>query len=89
MMEYYARIRIANERYSHYTEGWKTDMGMVFIIYGEPSSIERVPFGDYTKPYEVWDYYNINKRFVFVDNTGFGDYRLTTPIWDDRNQLRY
>ncbi len=84
MQEYYKRIEIANERYSNYFEGWKSDMGMVYIIYGDPSSIDRYPFENNTKPYEVWDYYDINRRFVFVDNTGFGDYRLTTPIWDDK-----
>ncbi|MCB0722378.1 MAG: GWxTD domain-containing protein [Ignavibacteriae bacterium] len=84
MQEYYKRIEIANERYSNYFEGWKSDMGMVYIIYGDPSNIERHPFEGDSKPYEIWDYYDINRRFVFVDNTGFGDYRLTTPIWDDK-----
>lgn len=83
MIEYYNRIKIANERYSHYSEGWRTDMGMVFIIYGNPSSIDRHPFENQTKPYEVWDYYDINRQFVFVDDSGFGDYRLITPIYDD------
>lgn len=84
MQEYYKRIEVANERYSNYFEGWKSDMGMVYIIYGDPSSIERHPFEGDSKPYEIWDYYDINRRFVFIDNTGFGDYRLTTPIWDDK-----
>lgn len=83
MVEYYNRIKIANERYSHYQEGWRTDMGMVFIIYGNPSNIDRHPFENQTKPYEVWDYYDINRQFVFVDDSGFGDYRLITPIYDD------
>lgn len=83
MIEYYNRIKIANERYSHYQEGWRTDMGMVFIIYGNPANIDRHPFENQTKPYEVWDYYDINRQFVFVDDSGFGDYRLITPIYDD------
>lgn len=89
MLEYYNRIRIANERYSHYVEGWKTDMGMVFIIYGNPGQIDRHPFEENAKPYEIWTYYDINRQFVFVDETGYGDYRLTTPIWDERNKIRY
>ncbi|MEO8666671.1 MAG: GWxTD domain-containing protein [Ignavibacteria bacterium] len=83
MMEYYRRIQTANERYSHWIDGWKTDMGMVYIIFGEPSNIERYPFTENTKPYEIWQFYNANKEFVFVDDTGFGDYKLTTPIWDE------
>jgi GWxTD domain-containing protein len=90
MEEYYNRIKVANERYSHWIDGWKTDMGMVYIIYGNPSNIQRFPFSENTKPYEVWDYYNMNKQFIFLDESGFGDYRLTTPIWDDTgNRLRY
>ncbi len=89
MIEYYNRIKIANEKYSHYVDGWKTDMGMVFIIYGNPNNIERHPFESNSRPYEIWEYYDIKKRFIFVDETGFGDYRLTTPIWDERTKLRF
>lgn len=89
LMEYYKRVNIANERYSHYVDGWKTDMGMVYIIFGEPSNIERYPFTEDTKPYEIWDFYSVNRKFVFVDDTGFGDYKLTIPIWDvDKTQMR-
>ena len=86
MQEYYARIATANERYSHHFPGWKTDMGMIYIIFGDPSSIDRHPFVSNSKPYEIWEYYDINRRFVFVDNSGFGDYKLTTPIWDDSDR---
>lgn len=89
LIEYYNRIKIANERYSRYVDGWKTDMGMVYIIFGNPGNIERHPFESDTRPYEIWEYYDINRRFIFVDDTGLGDYRLTTPIWDERTKLRY
>jgi GWxTD domain-containing protein len=89
LVEYYNRIKIANERYSHYVDGWKTDMGMVYIIYGNPSNIERHPFESNAKPYEIWEYYDLRRRFVFVDDSGFGDYRLTTPIWDERTKIYY
>jgi GWxTD domain-containing protein len=87
LLEYFNRIKIANERFrTTYRAGWKSDMGMVYIIYGEPSSMDKHPYGDvetgYDKPYEIWDYYDINKQFVFIDDTEFGDYRLLTPIWD-------
>lgn len=89
MNEYYRRIAVANERYSHYIDGWKTDMGMVYIIYGNPNSIDRHPNNDDVKPYEVWEYFNINKRFIFVDESGFGDYKLASPIWDETgNRIR-
>ena len=64
-------------------------MGMVYIIYGEPNTIERYPFTENTKPYEIWQYYSANKEFIYVDETGFGDYKLAIPIWDnDRNTIQ-
>ncbi len=82
MEEYYSRVAYAMRQFGHYTLGWKTDMGMVYIIFGPPSNVERHPFEIDSKPYEVWTYYELNRQFVFVDATGFGDYRLQTPIWD-------
>ena len=82
MGDYYKRIDIANERYTHWIDGWKTDMGMIYIVYGEPNNIERYPFTENTKPYEIWQYYSSNKEFIFVDDTGFGDYKLMIRIRD-------
>ena len=82
MEEYYTRVDFANKHFSHFRPGWKTDMGMVYIILGPPSNIERHPFDMESKPYEVWSYYNNNLTFLFVDETGFGDYRLITPLAD-------
>ncbi len=82
MEEYYSRIEYANKHFTHFYEGWKTDMGMVYIIFGPPGNIERHPFDIDAKPYEIWTYYNKNREFVFVDVSGFGDYRLQSPIWD-------
>jgi GWxTD domain-containing protein len=82
MEEHYARVEYANKHFKHYIEGWRTDMGMVYIIFGAPSNVERHPFDSDAKPYETWSYYELNYTFTFVDQTGFGDYRLTTPIWD-------
>jgi GWxTD domain-containing protein len=77
--EYYRRIEYANEHFKHYIEGWRTDMGMVYITLGPPNNVERHPFEYDSKPYEVWEYYDLNRQFVFIDETGFGDYRLLNP----------
>jgi GWxTD domain-containing protein len=82
MEEYYARVEYANKHFSHYIEGWRTDMGMVYIIFGAPNNVDRHPFEVDSKPYEVWAYYELNYSFVFIDQTGFGDYRLETPLWE-------
>ncbi len=86
--EYYRRVLYANENFSHYIEGWRSDRGMVFIILGSPNNIDRHPFDLESKPYEVWQYYELNRSFVFVDETGFGDYRLVTPLYGDDFRFR-
>ena len=88
MEEYFARVDYANEKFKTHREGWKTDMGMVFIIFGVPDNIDRHPFELGDPPYEIWDYYAINRRFIFVDESGFGEYRSVYPIWDDRVRIR-
>jgi len=80
---YFNRITNANELFSSSItsqEGWKTDMGMVYILFGPPNEIQRHPFDSNAKPYQVWYYYSINRSFVFVDEIGFGLYRLTAPL---------
>jgi len=86
--EYYRRITYANENFSHYIEGWRSDRGMVFIILGSPNNVDRHPFDLESKPYEIWQYYELNRSFVFVDETGFGDYRLVTPLYGDDFRFR-
>jgi GWxTD domain-containing protein len=87
--EYFRRVAYADENFSHYVEGWRSDRGMVFIILGSPDNIDRHPFEYDSKPYEVWQYYDLNHSFVFMDETGFGDYRLTTPLYGDLFRYRY
>jgi GWxTD domain-containing protein len=82
MEEHYARVDYANKHFKHYSEGWRTDMGMVYIMFGTPSNVDRHPFEGASKPYEIWTYYDLNHSFVFIDQTGFGDYRLTSPVWE-------
>lgn len=81
MEEYYRRVKYANEHFSGFRDGWETDMGRVYIIFGPPTDVERHPFDIDSKPYEYWFYYDINRRFLFVDEDGFGEYRLKSPLW--------
>lgn len=77
--DFYARIEQANKLYKSYAEGWLTDMGMVFIIMGPPAAVDRYNLQAGRALRVVWTYQN-NMTFVFEDNTGFGDYRLRTPL---------
>ena len=75
--EHLRRFRYANDRFAvPLTAGWKTDRGRIYILYGEPDEIESYPFEMGRKPTEIWTYYDKGRRFVFVDETGFGDYVL-------------
>ena len=88
MALYYARIEYANKHFTRFREGWRTDMGLVFVLLGPPSNVERFPFPVDEKPEEVWQYYDLNFQFVFRDENGFGDYRLLPPIWEVYNRRR-
>ncbi|WP_445665778.1 GWxTD domain-containing protein [Fodinibius sp. AD559] len=33
---YYTRVEEANKKFSNFKEGWKTDRGMIYILFGEP-----------------------------------------------------
>jgi len=88
MEEYYSRVEYANKNFACYMEGWRTDRGMVFIRYGPPQNIDRHPFDSDNKPYEIWYYYDQNREFIFIDETGFGDYRLRYPETDLWGRIR-
>ena len=77
--EYYQRIDHANKNYRSYSEGWLTDMGMVYIILGPPAAVERFNIRTGFAQRIVWTYPN-NMSYIFDDNTGFGDYRLRTLL---------
>lgn len=77
--EFYQRILSADERFTIHSrlKGWKSDRGRVFIKYGHPDDIVTEAYPNDAPPYIVWQYYSINKRFVFQDTKGYGQYTLT------------
>lgn len=59
---YYSRVELANLKFSNFKEGWKTDMGKVYILFGPPWYVDaRINS-------ETWIYgYNRNDpRYVYV-----------------------
>ena len=87
--EYYNRIRYSDLNFGIFgRDGWKTDMGMVYITYGPPDDIDRHPFDIDQKPYEIWYYYDEKLRFFFVDFNGYGDYELQYPYDGDIRRIR-
>jgi GWxTD domain-containing protein len=81
--EYFRRINYANRNYTAFGQaGWLTDRGRILIKFGFPDDIERHPFEMGSQPYEIWRYYALRKTFLFIDTTGFGDYRLHMDYLD-------
>ncbi|MGB1204514.1 MAG: GWxTD domain-containing protein [Chitinophagales bacterium] len=37
--EFYGRVQSANEYFTNYMEGWQTDAGLIYVIYGEPTAV--------------------------------------------------
>jgi GWxTD domain-containing protein len=74
---YYGRVENANRHFSSVVEGWRTDRGLVHIIFGTPTSIYRSETG------ETWTYGEENNimslSFNFVKRPSAlsdNDYRL-------------
>ena len=81
MDEYYARVQFAEENFSRGSSGgWRSDMGMIFILFGKPDDIQRYSSMQSNYVYETWYYFSIGEEFAFVDDYGFGDYRLRRPF---------
>ncbi len=87
MEEYYYRIAAANQNYGAVREGWRTDRGYALVRFGEPDHVRRKPHSFDYEPYEIWVYERVGRQFIFVDKTGFGDYELLVPVWDERTRL--
>lgn len=84
MDQYYLRVKYANEHFTTFQPGWETDMGMIYILFGAPDEIERSFISTNRNAYQTWYYYRINRSFTFLDENGFGDYRLITPYYKGR-----
>jgi len=87
--EHYRRIEYANKNFGRDTPGpgWRTDMGRIYIILGEPKTIEAFENLSECYPVVVWFYdgmsrYSLPNSFyiVFFKEGGAGEYKLYSPI---------
>jgi GWxTD domain-containing protein len=81
---YYTRVLYSNYYFTSYKEGWRSERGMIYIIYGPPDKVYKTSEGEswgYRKPviksswggrYTVTDdylFFNFRKReSIFTDN---------------------
>lgn len=83
--QYYSRVALANRLFSCHTEGWKTDRGMIYIVFGPPSIVYR------SSTNESWIYGEENNffsvTFVFdkmLNRYSNNDYFLQrNPVFKD------
>ena len=68
--KYYNRVQDANEFFTSYLEGWKTDRGMIYILYGQPNVVYR------TENTENWVYGEENNLMSLT----FSFAKITNPF---------
>lgn len=94
--EHYRRIAYVNHQFARvsFLPGWKTDRGRIFIILGEPNSIEKFEGRTDIVPSEVWFYQGKSDlglpsgfNLVFFQKGGLGDFRLYSPASDGPQSL--
>jgi hypothetical protein len=78
MAEYYYRVDDALRRFSTSREndGYKTDRGRIYILYGPPQKSER-SLQPNSAPTEIWTYDRLHRRFIFIDTEKNGNYVLS------------
>jgi GWxTD domain-containing protein len=57
---YYNRVEFSNRLFSTYRAGWKTDPGLVYIMFGAPQKCYQFKAG------EIWTYTNLPSQTEFV-----------------------
>jgi GWxTD domain-containing protein len=80
LQDYFRRFALANARYSEEGQpGWMTDRGKVLLGLGEPDQLYEqttgTNFGQRGRT-QIWEYRDLAVQLVFLDQTGFGRWRL-------------
>ncbi len=77
MAEYYRRVDETIKRFSSANEmdGYKTDRGRIYILFGSPSITNRL-LKPNSAPTEIWTYEKLKRRFTFTDQKKTGNYIL-------------
>jgi GWxTD domain-containing protein len=79
--EFVHRVRFANRNFVSLIQGrqgWETDQGKAYILYGPPSEIFHPSVEEDVFQHEIWVYDNqqLKTRFVFVFKPEKGEYEL-------------
>lgn len=80
LRDYFDRIAQANTRFREEGGiGWLTDRGRVFVALGPPDQFYEPNTTDLNQRgrAQIWEYRRHRLQVVFIDQTGFGRWRLT------------
>ncbi len=80
--KYYGRVQEANKLFTSFQEGWKTDRGMIYLVFGAPNKVTKRKNG------EVWTYGEIGNPNSIV----FHFVKVINPFTDndyflERNEM--
>jgi len=80
LRDYFGRIAQANTSFREEgTTGWLTDRGRVLVALGQPDQVFEPTMSDMGERGRtlLWEYREHRLQVVFVDQTGFGRWRMT------------
>ena len=80
--EHYRRIAYANNNFAATTQGWETDRGRIYIVYGPPDAIdyESVEMNGSRRPEEIWHYRLIQENAPSAHEQGTVGYQAATVV---------
>lgn len=84
---YYNRVQFANYYFTSFREGWRSDRGMIYIIYGPPDKVYKTTEGEswgYRKPEikTLWgNRYRISESYLFFN------FRKNENIFSDNDYV--
>ena len=83
---YFNRLRVANERFADEgRSGWQSDRGEVYVTLGEPDQVLEQGDNSFNQRgrAQLWTYHQYRLQLVFIDQSGFGRWRLTSSSETD------
>lgn len=89
--DYFKRIKEANKLYKQsFTDGWKSDRGRIYVLYGVPTDVEKHFMETDIRNYEIWTYDYVEGGticvFAEISTSGEGSYFLVHSTM--RNEFR-
>ena len=80
LSEFYQRVQEANRKFgTRNREGWETDRGRIYLLYGPPLKIDNGRYTSHSVPYLIWEYTH-DKKFIFIDKKRNGEFSLSDTL---------